>query len=31
MTFAPNVVVAAVLFLLTLVAYWLARAAGGRA
>jgi len=28
MTFAPNLVVAAVLFLLTLVAYWLARAAG---
>lgn len=31
MTFAPNLVVAAVLFLLTLVAYWLARAAGGHA
>jgi hypothetical protein len=31
MTFAPNLVVAAVLFLLTLVAYWLARTAGGHA
>lgn len=31
MTFAPNFVVAAVLFLLTLVAYWLARTAGGHA
>ena len=31
MTFAPNLVVAAVLFLLTLVAYWLAREAGGHA
>lgn len=31
MTFAPNLVVAAALFLLTLVAYWLAREAGSHA
>jgi hypothetical protein len=31
MAFAPNLVVAAVLFLLTLVAYWLACKAGGHA